>query len=311
MRRIENVIISGPTGAIGMALIDELISKDINVTCVVNPDSKRIDRIRESDMVSIVKCDLRDIKNLKKYIDEAREAGDLIPKSYDAFYHFAWMNTFGEGRNDISAQMDNVRYAIDAIDAASDLGVKLFIGAGSQAEYGRSNEALRSDTPVFPENGYGIAKLAAGQFGKIRACQLDMEFIWTRVLSVYGPFDGEKTLVQSMISKLKAGVIPETTRGEQIWDFLYSKDCARAFYLIAKNGKNMKTYVIGSGKGRPLREYIEEIRDTVSSGAMINFGAIPYAEKQVMYLVADISELRRHTGFVPEVEFKDGIKSML
>ena len=244
MREIKNVIITGPTGAIGMALIQELLSRDINVTCVVNPDSKRIDRIKENDRVAMIKCDLKDIKSLSKVLDKERREGHSFPDRYDVFYHFAWMNTFGQGRDDIPSQMENVRYTMDAMDAAKDLGVRLFIGAGSQAEYGRSNEALRADTPAFPENGYGVAKLAAGQFGKIRAKQLGMEFIWTRILSVYGPYDGGGTLVQSMISKLKIGEVPETTKGEQIWDYLYSKDAARAFYLIARKGKNEKTYVI-------------------------------------------------------------------
>ncbi len=311
MRKFKNVIITGPTGAIGMALIDCLTSNGINVTAVVNPASKRIDRIKENDKVSIIKCDLKDIERLPELINEARREGHNITDTYDVFYHFAWMNTFGQGRDDISSQMDNVKYAMLAMDAAKALGVKLFIGAGSQAEYGRCKDALRSDTPTFPETGYGIAKLAAGQFGKIRARQLGMEFIWTRILSIYGPFDGDKTLVQSMISKLKAGEVPETTKGEQIWDFLYSKDAANAFYLIAKNGKNEKTYVIGSGIGRPLREYIEDIRDVVCPEADINFGAIPYSEKQVMHLLADISELKEETGFIPQTDFKEGIKSLL
>ncbi|MBQ1327667.1 MAG: NAD-dependent epimerase/dehydratase family protein [Eubacterium sp.] len=311
MREIKNVIITGPTGAIGMALIQELLSRDINVTCVVNPDSKRIDRIKENDRVAMIKCDLKDIKSLSKVLDKERREGHSFPDRYDVFYHFAWMNTFGQGRDDIPSQMENVRYTMDAMDAAKDLGVRLFIGAGSQAEYGRSNEALRADTPAFPENGYGVAKLAAGQFGKIRAKQLGMEFIWTRILSVYGPYDGGGTLVQSMISKLKIGEVPETTKGEQIWDYLYSKDAARAFYLIARKGKNEKTYVIGSGEGRPLRSYIEDIRDVVCPGAFIDFGAIPYSEKQVMHLTADITELKEDTGFIPEMKFKEGIKSMM
>ena len=311
MRKIENALITGPTGAIGMALIDELLSQGINVCCVINPDSKRAENIKEREGVSLVKCDIAELKSLPDLIKKENENGKAVSENYDVFYHFAWLNTFGQGRNDVDSQIKNIKYTIAAVETAAELSCKLFIGAGSQAEYGRSNKALRSDTATFPENGYGIAKLAAGQLSRIRALQLGMEHIWTRILSVYGPYDGEKTLVQTMIKKLKAGESPDTTEGEQIWDFLYSKDAARAFYLIASKGISEKTYVIGSGEGRPLRTYIEEIRDQINSEVSINFGAIPYTPKQVMFLKADIEELKADTGFAPETDFKEGIRSML
>ena len=64
----------------------------------------------------------------------------------------------------------------------------------------------------------------------------------------------------------------------------------------------------GSGKTKQLKEYIEAIRDTVNPELEIGIGDIPYAEKQVMYLCADISSLTDDTGFVPQYSFEDGIK---
>ena len=60
-------------------------------------------------------------------------------------------------------QNNNVKYALQAVKAAKELGCTRFVGAGSQAEYGRVEGTLTPDTPAFPENGYGIAKLCAGQ----------------------------------------------------------------------------------------------------------------------------------------------------
>ncbi len=59
-----------------------------------------------------------------------------------------------------------------------------FIGAGSQAEYGRVEGKLNSQVPAFPENGYGMAKLCAGQMTRIQ-CESWESDIWTRILSVY------------------------------------------------------------------------------------------------------------------------------
>lgn len=54
------------------------------------------------------------------------------------------------------------------------------------------------------------------------------------------------------------------TKGEQLWDYLYSRDAARALRLLGKNGRDGKVYVLGSGNARPLAEYIKIIRDIVA-----------------------------------------------
>ncbi len=41
------------------------------------------------------------------------------------------------------------------------------------------------------------------------------------------------------------------------------------------------------------------------------FGGKPYAENQVMFLQADISDLKRDTGFQPQISFEEGIKKIL
>ena len=48
--------------------------------------------------------------------------------------------------------------------------------------------------------------------------------------------------------------------------------------------------------------------DAAAPGAEIGFGEIPYQEKQVMYLCADISDLEKDTGFAPRVTFAEGIE---
>lgn len=159
--------------------------------------------------------------------------------------------------------------------------------------------------------GYGIAKLCAGQMTREYAHQLGMEHIWTRILSVYGPNDGAQSMVMSTINKLKSGEVPKFTKGEQLWDYLYSGDAGRAFRLIGEKGIDGKTYVLGSGQAKPLAEYIKAIRDVVNSNGQIELGAIPYAPKQVMCLQADITELNIDTGFVPEMDFATGIKKIL
>jgi nucleoside-diphosphate-sugar epimerase len=114
-------------------------------------------------------------------------------------------------------------------------------------------------------------------------------------------------MVSTTISKLLKGEKPSCTKGEQLWDYLYAKDAARAFLMLAESGKSGKTYCIGSGKARPLKDYILDIRNAVGSKTEIGFGDIPYSDRQVMHLCADISELTADTGFLPKYTFEQGI----
>lgn len=297
---MKRVIITGPTGAIGMALIQKCIEMGMEVTAVCRRGSARIARIPVSDRVKVVECSL----------DEMKKLPELLENRYDVFFHFAWACTAGAGRNDTEAQAQNIRYTMDAVEAAAKLGCECFIGAGSQAEFGRVEGKLTADTPVFPESGYGIAKLCAGQLSRLRCGQLGIRHIWFRVLSVYGRYDGEQTMILSSIREMLRGESPEYTPAEQMWDYLYSEDAALAFYLAAEKGRDGAVYCLGSGQARPLREYIEIMRDEIAPDLTLKLGAKPYAEKQVMYLCADISALQEDTGFVPQVGFREGIREI-
>lgn len=298
---MKRVILTGATGAIGTALIENLIKNGIEILVLMREGSAREANIIKHPLVSVKNCSLENLKTLKN------DTG----KEYDVFYHFAWSGTFGNARNDMYLQNKNVEYTLDAVSAAKEFGCKTFIGAGSQAEYGRFEGVLKPDTPVFPENGYGMAKLCAGQMSREYAHQLGLKHIWIRILSIYGPNDGAQTMVMSTIEKLKNGRLAEFTKGEQLWDYLYSGDAAEAFRLLGEKGQDGKVYVLGSGQTKPLYEYINIIAEQLNGKDLINIGAIPYAEKQVMHLCADISELKNDVGWEPKTEFKNGIKKVL
>lgn len=297
-RKITRAVVTGPTGAIGTALCRNLAQNGITVYAVCRPGSARTASVPHHENIHTVACDIAQLEKLTQ----------IVPDGADAFYHFAWAHTIGPGRNDMPAQIENVRYTIDAVRAAKALGCSVFIGAGSQAEYGRVEGVLRSDTPCFPENGYGMAKLCAGQMSRVEAKMLDIDHIWCRILSVYGPGDGPSTMISVVIRQLQAGERPKLTAGIQQWDYLYSGDAAKAFRLLALHGVDGKVYPLGSGTARPLSEYVEQLRDAIDPGLSLGFGEVPYGPLQVMHLQADITDLQVDTGFTPEVSFAEGIR---
>ena len=298
-RNIQTAVVTGPTGAIGIALCEKLLRENVTVYAVCRPGSSRIKDLPKAAALHVVECDAKELATLPQKMEGV---------SVDAFFHFAWAHTIGQGRNDMPAQIENIQSTIDAVHAAKALGCQVFLGAGSQAEYGRVEGLLKSDTPAFPENGYGMAKLCAGQMSRVEAKALDIDHVWVRILSVYGPHDGPMTMISGTIRKLLAGERPALTAGIQRWDYLYAGDAADAFYLAACHGRNGAVYPLGSGQAMPLKDYIIQMRDAINPALPLGLGEVPYGPLQVMHLQAEISALQADTGFAPKTPFAEGIR---
>lgn len=295
---MRRVMITGATGMIAVALINHLISKNVEVYAICRPNSSKMNNVPKNDMVKIIQCDISELPSLEGKFKE----------EFDTFYHFGWAGTFGDSRNDAFLQNLNIKYTLDAVKLAKHLGCKSFVGTGSQAEYGPKNEKISPSTTVNPENGYGIAKYTAGKLSRILAKQLGIKHVWVRILSVYGPNDNDFTMVMSSIKKLINRERPTFTKGEQMWDYLYCDDAARAIDLMSLKGKDGETYCLGSSAVRPLKEYITLIKDNIDTTLELGLGEVSYSPNQVMYLCADISNLTEDTGFKPEIQFEEGIK---
>lgn len=286
---------------IGVALIEECLRHDIEIYAVVRSSSGKGGRLPLSEKIHLTDCSLEDLSDLP----------GRIPGGCDTFYHIAWGNT-GEARNkSTELQSRNIFYTLQAVRAAAELGCRRFIGAGSQAEYGPMDvEKISPDSPVNPSTPYGASKLAAGYLAGMLCRELGMECIWPRIFSVYGKYEKETTMVASGLRKMLAGEPTEFTPAMQRWDYLYSRDAGRAFYLIGEKGKGGSVYCVGSGQARPLKEYIEEMAALTGAGKP-GIGAKPYPPGAVMNLCADIGTLTGDTGFIPEYTFEQGIRETI
>ena len=298
---MKQVIITGVTGPLGMALVHYLAQNGINMTLVVRPGSKRNASIYISDRTQVVECTLAEIQTLS----------GRLPHQYDVFFHLGWETASREITNDPFVQSRNILYTLDAVRLAHDLGCKVFVGAGSQAEYGRPDGLLAADTPANPETSYGIAKYASGKLSRQLCETFGIKHCWCRILSIYGPFDRETTGAMYCIYSLLKGQKPSLTKAEQMWDYIYSADCAKALYLIAEKGRHGAAYPVGSGQARPLREYFECIRDCINPSLPLGIGDKQYPNGQVMRLCADIAVLMKDTGFAPEYSFETGIRETI
>jgi len=299
MLSIKKAVVTGATGAIGMALIEELTQNGIQVTAICHPGSPRNRRIPTGSMVRTVEGDLSRLSQL----------ADAFDGEQDAFFHLAWAGTYGEDRNRMELQLQNIEGTINAVRLCGALRCKVFVGVGSQSEFGHVEGKLNGELSCFPDTGYGAAKLSAGTLSRVLCRQMGIRHVWARVLSVYGPNDSARTMVMGTVERLLHGERPQFTKGDQIWDFLFNADAALALRLLAEKGLDGKVYCLGSGQAKKLRDYILEIRDAVDPQQEIGLGELAYYPNQVMHLEADISSLTADTGFVPQWPFSRGIQA--
>jgi len=294
---MKRIILTGATSMLGLALIDECLENDTDVVAVIRKNSSKINYLPNSRNIKVVECDITDVSSLS----------DSIGRGFDAFYHFAWEGTSSVERINVSTQNKNIGFTLDAVRLANVLECRKFIGAGSQAEYGRISGAINTDVTASPENAYGIAKYTAGKLSSLLAKEMDIEFIWTRIFSVYGSYDSHNSMVMYCIRSLLNNEKPRFTPCEQKWDYLYFRDAAKAFYALIEKGVNQRLYNIGSGVASPLSEYIHAIRDAINPALPLGIGDLEYSTGQVMSLHADISGLTNDTGFLPSTTFEEGI----
>ncbi len=117
-------------------------------------------------------------------------------------------------------------------------------------------------------------------------------------------------MIASGLRKMLAGEKTEFTPAMQRWDYLFSKDAGRAYYLIGEKGRDGAVYCVGSGHAAPLKEYIYKMAELTGAGET-GIGAKPYPKGAVMNLCADIRSLTEDTGFVPKYTFEQGIRETL
>ncbi len=207
-------------------------------------------------------------------------------------------------------QARNVYTTIALLDLAAAAGVRIFVGAGSQAEYGPYPRPIREDDATHPTSLYGHAKLAAGNMAALLADRHKIRFAWLRIFSAYGLKDNTRWLIPTLIRSLKAGMPMQLTACEQRWGFIHSRDIASAFRVAIENDRASGFFNVGASNAQKLREVVLWLRDQIAPGAPLGFGEIPYRSDQAMVLVSDTSRLIE-LGWEPKVALSDGLMEMI
>ena len=292
----KKAIVTGGSGFIGGRLICELLDEGYDVTAVIRRNNATL--LFPEDKVTVISKDINDLT-----------PGDFSGEDgYDVFFNLAWSGVSDSLKNDTELQIGNITMSMHAMETAKKIGCRLFISSGTVAEYSYSDSVTDVYARQTPNDMYGAAKASAHYFLEVRARQLDQPFIWVVLPSTYGERRRNDNIITYTIKTLLGRGKPSYGDLNQMWDFLYVADVARALRLIGESGHPGKVYGIGSGIHKPLKDYIERIRDIIDPSLPLGIGERPEMSGKTICACINIADLQKDTGFKPLVTFDEGIE---
>lgn len=297
---MKRVIITGAAGFVGSAVVRELLNHHVEVYAIVRPGfSARTDSSRLAGLpVHLVECDLRNLSALPELMPE---------RGFDAWYQFAWDGLRGDALTDYTTQIMNVKWTMDAVVAAAAINCKKWIGSGSVSQYELhtpEGQVVKADKHKV----YKTAKLACEYMGRSVAPENGIEFIWPIITNIYGVGESSPRLINSMIRNLQAGRHQALSEGNQMYDFIYISDAAKAFRLIGEKGLEGRIYTIAQGQVQPLKNFLSIVGDVVDPEAQLGFGEMSFNGIYLPASCYDTAALVEDTGFAPDVPFAEGIR---
>lgn len=288
----KTAIITGASGFIGKAVVKELSENGYKIYTIV----RKQNTIPTICNCIPIFCSLEEISKIAYKIPEEKNS---------IFFHLAWGGV-GEERKNHHLQLNNIQWTLDSLQVAKAIGCTRFVCAGSIMEYEAMAVAYEQGT--MPSLGYiyGAGKIAAHIMCKSIAAESGIDLIWANITNAYGEGEYSSRLINSTIRKCINGESPQFTSGTQNYDFVYIDDVARALRLIGENGLPFYKYIIGSGKARPLREFLMEMKQAIAPNLNFRFGDIPFTGVNLPLSYFDCSQTEHDTGFSANMNFRDG-----
>jgi nucleoside-diphosphate-sugar epimerase len=292
------MLVTGAGGFIGAAVVAEALRSGYEVVGTIRPGGSERRLAAFKSHFHLVRIDLRDLARVDTMMSEFRP-GVVV--------HAAWSGVGNTNRSDRLQISDNIESSCRLLEAAAVHGASRFIGIGSQGEYGLFDRKISEDDLPRPTSLYGAAKLAVHCLTRQLAAQAGLSYAWVRIFSTYGPGDNPHWLIPVLIDQMLDGHRPRTTLGEQLWDYLFIDDLAKAVISIAVRSAAQGVFNLGSGRPIRIRAVVEKVRDLIAPELELVFGEIPYGPDQVRHMEANIDRLRAMTEWRPSTSIDDGL----
>lgn len=221
-----NILITGGTGFLGSQIAKQLLNQGFkNITI--------LGRKKPNYLVTNKSLNFKFSKNLFK---ESFTSLKKRLKNVDILIHAAW---YVNPKDYLVSEknFECLEGTINLAKAASECGVKKFVGIGTCFEYDLSAKYLSTKTKLLPKLLYSACKasvyLTLSRFFNLSKTK----FKWCRVFYLFGENEKPQRLYPLIIDKLKKDEVINLGEGKQIRDYMNVKDAAKMIINFSMNNK--------------------------------------------------------------------------
>jgi dTDP-glucose 4,6-dehydratase len=264
--------------------------------------------VAESPRFTFVRADIRDTGALD----------DVLP-GVDTVVHFAAESHVDRSVRDSGVFVEtNVLGTQRLLDASLRAGIRRFVHVSTDEVYGSIAEgSWTEDRPLEPNSPYSASKAGSDLLARSYFRTHGMNLSITRCSNNYGPYHFPEKLIPLMIlNALDGKPLPVYGKGNQVRDWLYVEDHARALYKVLTEGKVGETYNIGGHNEKQNIEVVHtlcELLDELCPDSPHRPHALLITHVQdrpghdLRYAI-DASKIQRELGWTPEETFESGIR---
>lgn len=292
------ILVTGGAGFIG-SHICRLLLDDGHEVIVYDNLSRGYEKLVDSRS-TFVKGDLSDQKLLEKSL-----------KGVDAVIHMAAFALVNESVSEpLLYAQNNILGTISLLEAMKNSGVKKIIFSSSCVVYGNPETLpIKETDPIMAFNPYGATKVASENFIATYSELFGFNVTLLRYFNPYGPQEMHDPETHAVPLFIKAALskkpIPLYWKGENIRDFIYVEDLARAHIAVLKlNGFNI--FNVGTENGVKVIDLLKTIEEVL--GYKVEIEDLGERAGDVHATYASSEKLKKATGWQPQVSLKEGIK---